>query len=490
MIKDLGNQRLPRFKAGQPILEQVTAERLNDICTMIEACRVQPGYGYMINRTSGGTSLSVNIDELRPPRLWKIAFEDVNFDPISKVAELIEELLNDFTNVVRNPNQFKSIFNSFLDGLSGSFQTGNAGSGSGTKNAVERIFSPIFALIERVDAFVQEKLGDIMPIRSTLENYFDNLGRFPRDGDYIYTDEFGIIYTTFKETEEKGVKFPKENLMFRVKFTLGKSEDSEGVNFYAMTTFPNPDIASIVKMLLTAFVNFISNLFGAIFEGLISAMLNSIAKALHFLFEFLMELIENLQELINSLFEAFENLKNAFNNLDIPSLSGVNEKISSLKAQLDTLEKLLKGELDESGNKIKGELEKINDLIKEAKKEIEDLIENAVPLKIIAEDGKSHEIKVFEDKVGEDKRKEITWIDSNNGVGHRAKSLIWDEQSPNVQDVDWRFMEFIGANGTSYTAPILTRPNEVNENGKASPATVTVCDGSNEAKKTFVEIHQ
>ena len=54
MLNDIGNQKLPRFRAGLPLLEQVTAERLNDICAMIEASRLQNGVGYTMNRSAGG----------------------------------------------------------------------------------------------------------------------------------------------------------------------------------------------------------------------------------------------------------------------------------------------------------------------------------------------------------------------------------------------------------------------------------------------------
>ena len=53
MLNDIGNQKLPRFRAGLPLLEQVTAERLNDICAMIEASRLQNGVGYTMNRSAG-----------------------------------------------------------------------------------------------------------------------------------------------------------------------------------------------------------------------------------------------------------------------------------------------------------------------------------------------------------------------------------------------------------------------------------------------------
>lgn len=63
MVKDFGSWKLPRFKAGSPLLEQITAERMNDICSMIEACRLQSGVGYTMNRTPGGTVLTILGDD-------------------------------------------------------------------------------------------------------------------------------------------------------------------------------------------------------------------------------------------------------------------------------------------------------------------------------------------------------------------------------------------------------------------------------------------
>ena len=45
MISDLGNQKLPRFRAGLPLLEQVTAERLNAFCELSDASSLQNGSG-------------------------------------------------------------------------------------------------------------------------------------------------------------------------------------------------------------------------------------------------------------------------------------------------------------------------------------------------------------------------------------------------------------------------------------------------------------
>lgn len=404
MVKDLSNQRLPRFQAGQPLLEQVTAERLNDICTMIEACRLQPGVGYMINRSAGGTTLSINTAEnQRPPKLWRVAFEDVVFDPMQAISELIDELLKSGSEIIGNTGQFASVFISFLNGLVDSFKSGSAGNGNGVKASIEEIFTPIYSLIDDIDAKVQDMLNNAMPVRKTLENYFNNLGIFPQDGDYIYTDEFGIVYTTFRETSDsKSVIFPKENLIFRVKFTLGESEDGiAGTNFYALATFPNPDVASIIKTVMKAFVSFVSSLIGASFEGLVDAILKSVAEALNALYEYLMSLIEELQTLIE--------------------------------------------ELIEKGNTLGNTLD-----------DIEEALDKSVEVEVLSPDGLKHTIKVLKDTAGVDQRKTITWIDSDRGEGHEAKALIWDEVSPREANVGWRPVAYIGTDGKCYARQSLT----------------------------------
>jgi len=51
--------RLPKFQAGRPILEELTAEKLNQLVDAIRQCEINSGVGYDVTRGPGGTSLSI-----------------------------------------------------------------------------------------------------------------------------------------------------------------------------------------------------------------------------------------------------------------------------------------------------------------------------------------------------------------------------------------------------------------------------------------------
>lgn len=51
--------RLPTFQSGRPLLEQVTADKLNQLVDAIRQCELQSGVGYDVNRNSGGATLTI-----------------------------------------------------------------------------------------------------------------------------------------------------------------------------------------------------------------------------------------------------------------------------------------------------------------------------------------------------------------------------------------------------------------------------------------------
>ena len=51
--------RLPKFQAGRPILEELTAEKLNQVVDAIRQCEINSGVGYDVTRGPGGTSLAI-----------------------------------------------------------------------------------------------------------------------------------------------------------------------------------------------------------------------------------------------------------------------------------------------------------------------------------------------------------------------------------------------------------------------------------------------
>jgi len=51
--------RLPSFQSGRPLLEQVTAEKLNQLVDAIRQCELNSGVGYDVNKNSGGATLTI-----------------------------------------------------------------------------------------------------------------------------------------------------------------------------------------------------------------------------------------------------------------------------------------------------------------------------------------------------------------------------------------------------------------------------------------------
>jgi len=51
--------RLPTFQSGRPLLEQVTADKLNQLVDAIRQCELNSGVGYDVNKNSGGATLTI-----------------------------------------------------------------------------------------------------------------------------------------------------------------------------------------------------------------------------------------------------------------------------------------------------------------------------------------------------------------------------------------------------------------------------------------------
>ena len=455
MIKDFGNSKLPRFRAGQALLDQVTAERLNDILSMIEACRLQNGVGYMLNRSAHGTTFTVLDNEHnRPPRLWKLSLDDLNLDPATIISKVIQAVMDEITNAVSDPGQFTDIFLSFLSNIIDAIKSGDAGSASGVKGMIEGAMSPVYQIIDLVDAKVEEIFGKVDPIREALENYFTTRGKYPRSGDMIYTDEIGICYTLYKEVTDEDGTYPTPNLIFRVPFTVGKDESGEGgTKIYAITVFPFPDIAECVKTILRAIINFITALLGSTFEGMTQAIMDAVSQALNALYEMLYELIEQILEMLEQVFQMIEALWNAINSL-WNSLGALQE---FLNQSLDTLRTDFQNQLNELANELSQlntEVGEISTKLTDFLAEFRELMSKTTTVNVIDNQGKAATIKVLE-KIGPDIdiRKLFNWVDGITGQSYQAKLLFWDTE----------------------------RINGV------KPTQVQVCEGGQSKTKTFLE---
>lgn len=183
MLNDIGNQKLPRFRAGLPLLEQVTAERLNDICAMIEASRLQNGVGYTMNRSAGGTTLTI-LDTLitKNSKAWRISFGD-------EFSEMEKSMLAVYT--AKDTEELPDI-----------------------------------------------KFPDSAAIRSNIENAFKTFRKTPKSGDVIWNETDGLRYLVFSEKILKDCGGTVEKDFYCIKFSVGEKENAK--TFYALYVGEHP----------------------------------------------------------------------------------------------------------------------------------------------------------------------------------------------------------------------------------------------------------
>jgi len=183
MIKDLGNQKLPRFRAGEPLVEQITAERMNDICSMIEACRIQNGVGYTMNRGNGGTTLSILDTFVRKnSRPYRI-------DLGEEFSQMEESMLAMY--IAKDDEELPELY----------------------KPSVETL-------------------------RSAIISGFTTLKKFPKDGDAIWNESDGLRYIVFSEKTFKDGGGINESDFYVIRFELGKSDNIK--TYYALYVGEHP----------------------------------------------------------------------------------------------------------------------------------------------------------------------------------------------------------------------------------------------------------
>lgn len=183
MIKDFGNQKLPRFKAGAPLVEQITAERMNDICAMVEACRLQNGVGYTMNRSSGGTTLSILDTFVRKnSRPYRI--------PLGEEFSQMEESMLEMY-IAKDDEELPELY----------------------KPSAETL-------------------------RSAIVNGFTELKKTPKDGDAIWNETDGLRYIVFTEKTFKDGGGAEESDFYVIRFELGESDNRKA--FYALYVGEHP----------------------------------------------------------------------------------------------------------------------------------------------------------------------------------------------------------------------------------------------------------
>ena len=244
MIKDFGNQKLPRFRAGLPLVEQVTAERLNDICSMIEACRLQNGVGYTMNRASSGTTLSIleNASD-RKVKLWNINFDDdIPLSALELSAELFSNLVDIVKSIVPDTPEFQNNIAGYLSQVIGTHKSGSAGNANGMSEKIYKLFDPYKKKIEEAINDWLEEHNPATLIRSSIVSYFLSESKIPNSGDMIWNEKNGLCYVIFKEQENSvGETFPVENGLYSICFKVSNK------TYYALYLGAIEDVEGFVK---------------------------------------------------------------------------------------------------------------------------------------------------------------------------------------------------------------------------------------------------
>jgi len=283
---------IPSFKKG----DKLWAADLQSLADAVRANRVLPGAGIRITGSPNGTTVAANIPRASKSgklTLHQVDFEDLIPDPFQIMQEVMDEILNRFyaalptaeaiagaiENRLLNMDDYMptaeavaSIIQSRIESylLNGSAESLSfeslfarfANAAPGAEEIASMLmpyFQPALDVMEGIDALVQEKYEAYANVGTLITAHFaganveegEEKPGSPSPGDYLYCEEFGILYTVFPVGHESGI--PTANLVWRVHFQIGtapsEGEADSRAWWCAMTTFPAPDVGAICRML-------------------------------------------------------------------------------------------------------------------------------------------------------------------------------------------------------------------------------------------------
>lgn len=431
-----------KIHPGGAIEEKVTSELLNAMLDAIK--RAQPPEqvtGGRLTLTDGGWMLDVRpAHHTGRPKLWHVDLGDVTLDPFSIAGKALENTLSQWTAVMPSESDFYA-----LTSLSDFDRESSAP--ASIASAVETMIDGLLSILSNVETAVNALLNDLNPIQTTLKNYFEGHNARPSNGDYIYTEQAGIVYTIFKQhvSKESGETIPTENQIFRVSFTLGEGESA--VTYVALTLTPAPDVFALLSSVITWMVEMVKKLLACGLSAVLRGVAEGILSGLNALFTELKDLIDLLQAevdaltaLVNGLVTDVANLWNALNALST-SLDSLSGDLQSLQSQVDAMQIA-------------------QNALQTALDALQATIDGAVNVSVIGADGNYHTVKVIEDTTGATAEREITWIDSDTGYGKKSKFLIKQGEpvpAANVEDVSWKKVDYIHPSGVTYAMHCLVR---------------------------------
>lgn len=385
------------------------------------------------------------------PRLWAINLSDLNLDPFTVASKVMNSTLNDWIGQVPTASELTSIFtNAFAD------IDRESGSPPSIYAAVEGLFSGMSGVVNSIQSQIDSLLNDFSGISSSLSGHFNGLGEFPRNGDYVYTNEFGIVYTIFEKVSGgAGQASPTGNLIFRVEFDVTVEVDGEDVitTYVAITTMPAPDVSALVDTILQYMLSFLQQSIASLAEGVLQGVFEGIVGGLNALFTEIEELLEGLLTDILARIAALEAL-----------MAGILADITALFANVDNLWDaidVINGLIDDIQTEI---LEVLAEalLLNARVTAIETQLEAAEDISVMMADGTYGAISVLSYTPGATARREIVWVDSITGYGRRTHFLVADGEpatTPTGQDYDigYRKVDYIHPTGVTYTMYPLMR---------------------------------
>lgn len=382
---------------------------------------------------NGWTAHAKGVAGARPPKLWHLTEDDIleKLDPFTLAASLLENVLADFTDAIAE-GDFEGIIDQMFTGITR--QSGSAGS---IAESIEDLFTGPTTIIQGVITEIDNVLNNTAPISTALSEYFQDLRKRPRDGDYLYTTSSGLVYTFWdqKVSEESGETIPSANLIFRVAFEIQLEGEMEGTNHVAMTTFPAPNIGRLILVIFDMMIGLLATVMGAGISALATAVVQGLSGALQTLYDELNALIDQFLDLLN----------------DIPIFDP-----SGLQGQLDNLA----SDLADAVSRL-STAENALTALDAALDALQAVIDGSTTVTVVGADGSAQTIKVQEVTAGADLSREITWIDSSTGYGKRANVLMASgqgEPTANTVDVDWRAVDYVHpVTGVTYRMHCLVR---------------------------------
>ena len=418
------------------------------------------------------------------PKLWAINLSDLNLDPFTVASKVMNSTLSDWIGAVPTASQLAGIFtNAFAD------ITRESGSPPSIYSAVEGLFSGMSGVVNSIQDQIDSLLNDFAGIASSLSGHFNNLGEFPQNGDYVYTQEFGIVYTIFeKESGGPGQASPDGNLIFRVEFNVTAEVDGEDVvkSFVAITTIPAPDVSALVDTILGYILAFLQQVIASLAEGVLEGVFGGIVAGLQALFEEIEELLEGLLAELEARIAALEAL-----------IQGILADIAALFADVGSLSDAI---------------DVVNGLIDDIQAEVISVLADAVALNarvtaietqlaaaedivVMMADGTYGSISALSYTPGATARREIVWVDSITGYGKRTHFLVAQNEPAATAtgqdyDIGYRKVDYIHPDGTTYTVYPLVRvtgneagPTDTNDFPNWPITDIEICENNSPVSK-------